>query len=365
MNGGVDQLSDLMRELTAIPALAGFEDPMIRRMREGLTAHGEPVVDRLGNVMVKLSDGGSPAAPRVLVFAHMDELGFVVRKIERGGFLRIERLGGVPEKSMSGQRILAGTDDGDWLEGIIGTTSHHVTPQDQKYHVLPVADTYVDLGFTSVDEAKGARIRVGSPVVYERTFSRRGDHILANSIDNRGGCAILLSLAARIASAPVAPEVWLVASVQEEYNLRGVLPAARSISPDLAICLDVAIAWDTPDLWDDADVVLGGGPTVGTYSFHGRGTLAGVIPNPKLLSFFERVAADQSTPLQRHVFFGGLTDASFLQFEERGIPCIDIGFPCRYTHAPVESCDLRDVDAAATLVHAALQGMESLDLTRG
>lgn len=365
MTERLDNLANTLHELTAIPALAGFEDPMIRRMRSEFDACGSPSVDPLGNVILKLSDAGSEAAPRVLVFAHMDELGFVVRKVERGGYLRVERLGGVPEKSMSGQRVLVGASDGTWLEGMVGTTSHHVTPQDRKYQVVPVGDAYVDLGFSSPDDVHEAGINVGSPVVYDRTFSRRGDRVLANTIDNRGGCAVLLSLIERMAVEPVAPEVWLVASVQEEYNLRGVLPAARSIAPDLAICLDVAISWDTPELWNESDVSLGAGPTIGTYSFHGRGTLAGVIPNPKLLSHFERVAADESIPLQRHVFFGGLTDASFLQFEDRGIPSVDIGFPCRYTHAPVESCDLRDLDQAALLVHRALSQMESLDLSRG
>lgn len=245
MTGGDDRLADWLRELTAIPALAGFEDSMIRKMREELGAHGEPEVDALGNVILKLSDRGSPSAPRVLVFAHMDELGFIVRKVEPDGYLRIERLGGVPEKSMAGQRVLVGTADGEWLEGVIGAKSHHVTPQDEKYQVVPVASTYIDLGFASNDEANRAGVQVGSPVTYARSFFRRGDQIFANAIDNRGGCAILLSLAARIAAAPVAPEVWLVASVQEEYNLRGVLPAARRVAPDLAVCLDVSIAWDT------------------------------------------------------------------------------------------------------------------------
>lgn len=359
------RLAGLIQELTAIPAPAGFEDPMIARMRDTFATIGEPAVDRLGNVMVRVTEPRSPAAPRVMVFAHMDELGCIVRKIEPDGFLRIERLGGLPEKSLAGQRMLVGTVTGEYLDAVVGTKAHHLTPAAEKERVLPASEVFLDAGFSSRADALEAGVRVGSPVVYARSFSRRGEQIYANALDNRVGCAVLLALAELLGAIDIPGEVWLVASVQEEYNLRGVLPAARRVAPDLAICLDISPAYDTPDLAGGQDVVLGGGPTLGTYSFHSRGTLAGVIPNPKLLAFFEAVAAEAAIPVQRSVFFGGLTDASFLQLEQGGIPSIDIGFPCRYTHAPVEACHLGDVAGCVALLTNGLAALDALDLRRG
>ncbi|GAC1433350.1 MAG: hypothetical protein NVSMB65_07140 [Chloroflexota bacterium] len=158
---------------------------------------------------------------------------------------------------------------------------------------------------------------------------------------------------------------WLVFSVQEEFSLRGVLPAARRLDPAIAIAVDVAVSCDTPDL-RRTEVRLGGGPALGTYSFHGRGTLAGVIPPPKLLRLMEGVARAEDIAVQHNVFFGGLTDGSFLQLENNGIPTIEIGFPTRYTHAPMECCDLDDLEAVARLLGAFLRALpRDVDLGRG
>jgi putative aminopeptidase len=194
---------------------------------------------------------------------------------------------------------------------------------------------------------------------------RRGSRVFTPALDNRAGCAILLELAARLRDRPVACAPWFVFSVQEEFSLRGVLPTARRIKPDVALAVDIAVACDTPDL-DRTEVRLGGGPALSTYSFHGRGTLAGVIPNPRLLGYMESVAEQSGLPVQRNVFFGGLTDGSYVQLENEGIPTLDVGFPTRYTHSAMECCDLADLLATVDLLEAALRAMPAdLDLRRG
>jgi putative aminopeptidase FrvX len=144
--------------------------------------------------------------------------------------------------------------------------------------------------------------------------------------------------------------VYLVATVWEEFNLRGAMMAARTVKPDLAVMLDVTLAGDTHDLKSRFDDVLGGGPCVSLYSFHGRGTLNGTLPHEPLFRLAKRAAAEEGIPLQRFAALGIITDAAYLQLEQDGVACLEMGFPARYTHTPVEVCDAGDIVLLAKLV---------------
>jgi putative aminopeptidase FrvX len=160
--------------------------------------------------------------------------------------------------------------------------------------------------------------------------------------------------------------VYVVGTVQEEFNLRGAQPVAQTLRPDIAICIDGGPAADTPDLRGFSDVRLGGGPIMNLYSFHGRGTLNGLLPHPALVRHFEATARAHDLPLQRHASFGGLTDASYVQLVGEGIATIDLGVCRRYTHTPIEVTDLRDVDATVALLTAALGAFDAgFDFSRG
>jgi putative aminopeptidase FrvX len=146
--------------------------------------------------------------------------------------------------------------------------------------------------------------------------------------------------------------VW---SVQEEHNLRGVLPAAAALGPDIAIAIDTMLACDTPDMAERGDVELGGGPAVSMFSFHGRGTLNGVIPHPALVRLAEAAAADAGVPLQRSAHTGLLTDLSYVQFMgTQGVACLDVGVPVRYAHSALEVVDPDDIAGLVSLLDAAL-----------
>ena len=141
----------------------------------------------------------------------------------------------------------------------------------------------------------------------------------------------------------------------EPVRLRGVLPAVRTLAPDLIFSVDVTPACDTPDLKPRADLALDAGPGLTCYSFHSRGTLGGIIPPAWLVDQVEAVAAARSIPWQRATFFGGLTDASFAQLEGQGAPALDFGVPTRYTHMPVEACSLQDVLHTCRLLEACVR----------
>jgi putative aminopeptidase FrvX len=361
------ELVELLQELTAIPALAGREEAMIAAMRR----HFEPLaddvrVDRIGNVIATVH--GAQASPRLLVFAHMDELGLIVRKIDADGFVRVERVGGVPEKSLLSQWLEIHTDDGRRIPALMGATSHHVTKPELKLAVPSRLDMYVDVGCSSRAEVEALGVRVGDPITYRASFTRlSADRVAAKSIDNRMGCAMLVQTLAALARERPAGTVHLVASVQEEFNVRGVWPAFQALKPDAAICLDVTVACDTPELRSLSDVAVGAGPVITAFQFHGRGTLGGLIPNPKLRRYLEQVAAEAGIPTQREVVLGVITDAAFSQLlGEHGVPMAALSVACRYTHAPVESCSLGDIQAAVDLLSAAARRFDAgIDLSRG
>jgi len=315
---------------------------------------GEVDVDLVGNVTARFP-GAPGSAPRVMIFAHMDQIGFVVRQIEPDGFLRVERLGGVPEKVLPGLRVCARTDGGAWLPGVIGVKSHHATPASEKYAADAIDRLYIDIGAESREEALRAGVAVGNPGVYAPAFGRLGEHRASGtSLDDRGGCAVLVELAEALSRHPPRADVFLCAVVQEEFNLRGAMIAARRIRPDVAIGLDACLSGDTPDLAGRFETGLGGGPGISLFNFHGRGTLNGCIAHPGLARLVTETARAEGLPLKRFAAQGIVTDSAYVQLENEGIATVDLCFPVRYTHAPVETCDARDLNALTELLRALL-----------
>jgi putative aminopeptidase FrvX len=352
------RLGGLLRELMLIPGLSGYEGRVRRRLAAelkslGLSSHA----DRLGNLIATIE--GDSAWPSVMIFAHMDQLGLVVRKIEANGLVRVERLGGVPEKALPSQEVLFCVGEGRDVPGVIANKSHHATAQDEKYRVLPYSELYVDAGFSSAAEVLRAGVDIGAPIVYApRVVDLAGERIAGTSVDDRAGCAVLIEVARALAAQPRRPTTHIVFSVQEEFNLRGAMTAAQALSPDIAIQLDLILATDTPDMTARGDVRLGGGPAMSMYSFHGRGTLNGTIPHPALVALFGDAARGKGIPLQRSAHIGALTDSSYVQMLHRGVAAIDLGFPCRYTHSSLEVCDLGDLEALTRLIVAAIERVD-------
>jgi putative aminopeptidase FrvX len=357
---------DLLQEMCLTSALSGHEEDMIALMKREFSRHLTEVrVDRLGNVIGRM-EGSDPGAPTVMIFAHMDEIGFMVRKIDPDGFIRITRVGGVPEKSLPGQRLLLRGTRGDCL-GVVGPKSHHITPAEEKFNVVPIPDLFVDVGAHSKAEAEALGLYVGTPVMYHGFFQEMpGGQFAGKAIDNRGGCFVLVQVLRLLAHSPPKATVYFVGSVQEEFNIRGVVTAGFAINPHLAIGVDVSVACDTPDLRQVSDVHFGGGPVISHYTFHGRGTLNGLIPNPKLRALLTDTAATVGVAVQHSVFLGGLVDTSYLAVVREGIPAVDVAFPTRYTHSPVEVGSTPDMEGLILLLAETIGRIDrSLDLGRG
>jgi len=345
-------IRDDLHALMAVPGLSGHED----RVRAAIAARLDDIglthrTDRLGNLIATVAGEG----PAVMLFTHMDQLGFVVRKIEDDGFIRLERLGGVPERALASQEVMLCIGEGRDQYGIIANKSHHATSPDEKYQVVRYPDIYVDAGYATKAVAVAAGVQIGTPVVYAPGSFEMGAHrIVGPAVDDRAGCAVQLAVAEALAKRSGGPTVHLVWSVQEEFNLRGAQVAAQALLPDMAIQIDLMLATDTPDMADRGDMVLGGGPGISLYSFHGRGTLNGVIPHPAMVQLMEDAAQTEGLPLQRSAQTGVLTDLSYVQLVGEGVAAIDIGFPMRYSHSSREVCDIRDLEALAKLLISAL-----------
>lgn len=336
-------------------APSGYEERMGRILGETLAPFADEVVtDRAGNVIAKFA-GEDPGAPVVMIAAHMDQLGFIIRKIDSGGLIQVDRMGGIPEKVLPALEVSVATIDGDYLPGVIGVKSHHATAAEEKYKVDVVTSLFVDIGASSREDVLAAGVHVGCPVIYRPAFKRLlGDMVCGTAVDNRCAVVALADLAERLKNNRPRATTYLVGSVMEEFNIRGAVIAARRIRPDIFICLDITLSGDTPDLSAKYDIRLGGGPTVTLYNFHGRGTLNGHIAHKGLYRLALDTAEREGTALQEFSSLGLLTETAYVQLEGEYVACLDMGFPARYTHSPVECCDIGDVKGLAALVFAML-----------
>jgi putative aminopeptidase FrvX len=351
-----DGLFDWLKKLCLISGLSGYEDPVREAIAEELAADGTSMLtDTFGNLIVTVP-GRRQDAPRAMIFAHTDQMGLVVRRIEEDGYLRVERLGGVPERVLPGLQVVVINEAGEEVPGVIATKAHHAVSPDEKYEVVPYEKLFIDIGVDSAEEVKALKIQIGAPVTYRPTLTRLQKHrVTGTALDDRGGCVSLMALVKALQAEPADATLVAVFSVQEEFNLRGAMVAANRVKPDCAISIDIMVASDTPDLSTRGELALGMGPSLGMYSFHGRGTLNGTLPHPVLLKHVVASAAKAGMRLQRSAHCGCLTDSSYVQLTGDGVPAIDIGYPARYTHTPIEVCDLRDIHSVAQLLEAVMR----------
>lgn len=361
---GVDLL-DTCRRLSGIAAPPGNEDRLTAAIVEHLRRRRlEPVVDRLGQVAV--SFGSDAGGPSVLVTAHLDELGLVVRGVDPDGMLRVHRVGGMPERVLPGTRLVVHTRTGD-LPAVVGLKSHHLTPPAEKYVAQPATELYLDVGAPDASRAHATGIRVGDPVTYAPAWADLLDGRFAGkSLDDRVGVAALLAWIDRIGATPPGARLTIGFTTQEEFNVRGTLALVARFAPDVVVNVDVAPASDTPDLVGEGVVRLGGGPTLSRLSFHGRGTLGGLIPHPALVRAVELAANDAAVRIQLDAMVGVITDAAFVTMATAdGIAAVGVGIPVRYTHSPVETAQVADVAECVDLISSLVPRLVDADLTRG
>lgn len=345
------QLKAKLKEYMSVTRLSGYEGDMARLFAQDMGKYADGVVtDRIGNVIAQF-EGTDPSAPSLMVFAHMDVIGFIVTCIDDKGFLRVERMGGVPEKIVQSTAVNVGSETGGIYPGIIGTKAYHVMSAADKEKADPLSALWVDIGADSREQVQALGIEVGCPVTYANHYCELlGNRVTGTYIDDASGLTSLLHIASMIAKTPHNATVYLVGTVWEEFNARGAMMAQRTAKADMAICLMGPGAGDTPDQHNYNNVRLGGGPGVTLFNFHGKGTLNGCIAHKGMFELMKSAAQAAGINLQRSAARGALSDTAYIQLEDMGIPCLDMGTPDRYSHSQTELCDLGDLEQTGLLV---------------
>ena len=359
---------DLLEKLCAVHAVSGREDKMTAFVRDYIQPMVDDVsVDNLGNV-VGILKGTQYPDYRLMLQAHMDELGLIVRNITDDGYLQIERVGGIPEKSLLGQRVDVLTDDGQLIPGYVGTKSHHITTPEEKYKVPRVYDMFIEMGLAAREDVEQAGIQVGDPVTYHPNYQRFGDGMICSkALDNRVGVFVLLEVLKSLAKERPPCTMIFSFTVLEEFSIRGSLPTVTATKPDAIISLDITIATDTPVDPSLHPVAMRKGPAIKMMDFHGRGTLGGMFSSPKLRRFIEKMAKQEDIPLQREVIVGVITDPAFqLYLGDKGNVIAGISIPHRYSHASIQMCHESDIAQTIQLIKATSKSFNpDVDLSRG
>ncbi len=337
---------ELLARLCETPGAPGREE----RIREVVIAELEPhvddiSVDPMGSVAAVRRGGGGP---RVMLAAHMDELGFLVTHIDDDGYIRVVPLGGFDPKTKVAQRVIVhGAED---LLGVMGAKPIHImTPEERKKLPGP-DDHYIDVGLPA-DRVREI-VRKGDPVTRERSLARLGNLITCKSLDNRAGLYVMIQAVRRLADHEC--EVVAVATTQEEVGLRGARVAAQRLRPDIGLAIDITLANDGPGAKAHEQVTkVGDGAAIKAYD-------SGVIVPRVVIDHLARIAEDRGIPTQIEIMSRGGTDTRELQLAGDGALAGCVSIPTRYVHQVVETCDPGDLEASADLVAAFCETAQEL-----
>jgi putative aminopeptidase FrvX len=358
-------LLENLQVLCSIGAPSGHEDLLVSLIFDYLTSRGlTPEIDRLGQMSVTLV-GSDPKANTTLMSAHLDQLGLVISNVRSDGFIKFVRLGGVPERALPGTIINIHCRSGN-IPAAVGLKSHHLTSPEEKYLVPTVSEMYLDVGASSAEEVFKLGITVGDPCSYSFHWnSLANDRFSTVSLDDRLGVLALLVLIDQLFGQERRDTLHIAFTTQEEFHVRGTLALIAKYNPDIVINLDIAPAADTPDLAGATAVCLGGGPVINRLSFHGRGTLGGLIPHPALLEAAEEAAKIACKKYQFEVIIGLINDGAFVPMaSQNGIATIGLSIPVRYTHSPIETGQLSDLEDTINLLNQLASSLAYLNLSR-
>lgn len=327
-------MKKLLQTLTETFGPSGYEDDVrkiVRREVESLA--DEARVDALGNLIVrKRPTKAARNAKKIMIAAHMDEIGVIVSHVDEHGFVRFSPIGGVFRRYVLGGRVrfLNGT------QGIIGFDRL------DNVNELPTLDkVYIDVGATS---PKDSPVKVGDVAAFDRQYNDLGDRLVAKSMDNRVGVLVAIETLRALKSTPY--DLYFVFTTQEEVGVRGAMTSAYGIDPDIGIALDVTPTGDTPNALR-MEMALGKGPCIKIQDM-------GMIADPRVVQWMIRAAEKHRIPYQREVLLMGGTDARAIQLTRAGVPAGCISVPVRYVHSPSEMVDYSDLQNAVRLLTAIL-----------
>ena len=351
-----DRVFQLLKELTEAPGPPGFEEPVRKLMIERMHPFADSITyDGLGSIIAQQGHSG----PRIMLDAHMDELGGMVRRIRPDGFISMQMLGYWLSAALPDQRWMIIGSKGPVL-AVTDIWDAHIAPHDAQGHPQQ-QELYLDTGARSAADVEALGISPGDPVAPVSDFAiLSNNRYLAKAWDDRVGCAVMLEVMRRLAKSPHPNQIFYVGTVQEEgsIEMRGAATSAHIINPDIGFSLEVGIPNDVPGPGPEAaQEVLGGGPGMMLYTFS-------ELPNRNLVAHVKKIASDQHIPLQFDFVPGFGDDAGAIKLNNSGVPVTTVLVPARSTHAHNGIIDRADFDRTVDLMVALIQSLDAATVAR-
>jgi len=351
-----DSTKALLEKLSNAPGPPGAEEPVRALMVGEMKPLAEKLsYDGMGSVIAQQGTSG----PRIMIDAHMDELGGMVRRISPGGFLTMQMLGGWLDQALVDQRWIILGSKGP-IHAVTGIRDIHVAPADERTRVYPRDQLYLDVGAKNAEEAAALGLEPGDPVVPDSPFLQMNgtDNYMSKAWDDRVGCAVLVEAMRRTAKMPHPNQLFFAATTQEEIGLRGARTAAQVIKPEIGIAIEGGIAGDTygghPE---ETQAKLGSGP--GLFLFD-----SSALANRKFVDLVKQTAKEKGIPLQLDLVQGYGDDSAEIQLSNGGVPTINLVAPIRYTHAHSGILNRKDFDELVDLTVALLVKLDAKTVDR-
>lgn len=343
---------ELLKKLAEAHGVSGFED----KVSDLIIRELKPLVDDIktdvmGNIIgVKKAKVKNPL--RVMISAHMDEIGFMVKHIDDNGFIRFEPNGGFDPKTLIAHRVLVHGRK-KRFDGVVGTKPIHLMSESERSKLPELKELFIDIGLTKKEVEKD--IEIGDMISLVQNFVDHGKHVSCKAFDDRAGVYVMIEALRILKKHDV--EIYAVASVQEEVGLRGAITAAYGVNPDIGIALDVTLACDIPGGSKEEEIAsLGGGVAIKLKD-------SSLICNPKLVRFMRDIAKKYKIKNQLEILPRGGTDAGAIQRTHAGVAAITLSIPTRYVHSVVETANKDDIKATIELLAKFLENAHDAKFT--
>lgn len=353
MKEEIKKIKNLLEKLSNAHGISGYEGDIRDIIQKEVKPCVDEIrVDKFGN-LIAIKKGKSPS---VMIAAHMDEIGLMVKYIDDEGFIWFAKVGGWFGQTLLNQRVLLHGKKGV-VAGVIGSKPVHVMEEEEKKKPIAAKDMFIDVGTSSRDEATALGIEPGVPAsLDQRMTGLAGDRVTGKAFDDRAGTVVLITALQKIAGLKIEPTVMAVFTVQEEVGLKGAKTSAFGLNPDVAVAIDTCIPGDHPGIKKtDSAIQIGQGPAIAVIDASGRG----IITHPRVLEWLRETAKARGIPYQMEVAEGGTTDATAISLTREGIPSGVISVATRYIHTPVEVLSLKDLGKTADLVAEAIKSVSS------
>jgi len=343
-NNNLEKLKNLLEKLSNAHGISGHEKEVRNILEEEIKPYVDEIkTDKLGNLIATKNGKG----PSVMIAAHMDEIGFMVKYINDNGFIYFAKSGGWFDQTLLNQRVVIHTKN-KRIIGVVGSKPPHIMKEEEIKKVVIIEDMYIDIGAKNKKDAKKIGVQVGDTITLDRKFELLSNNMVTGkAFDNRAGLVMMIEAARLLNKNKIKAKIHFVGTVQEEVGLKGARTSAYSLNPDVAIATDVNIPGDHPGIEKKhSSLKIGAGPSITVSDAEG----VGIVVAESVLDWMKDSARKGKVPYQLSVTEGGVTDAAIINMTKQGIPSGGICVATRYIHSPVEVLDLKDLEQCAKLI---------------